>query len=81
MGRKISGNIGRNHTEVINELKNSQHIVKTEEVQDGTLENIILGLKSNPYRTNVNEGMRKSFRRQRSEVKYANSSSRETEDL
>ena len=40
---------------------------KAEEVKDGTLEDIILGLKSEPYRANVNEAMRRSFRRQKSE--------------
>ena len=40
---------------------------KAEEVKDGTLEDIIMGLKSEPYRANVNEAMRRSFRRQKSE--------------
>ena len=35
---------------------------------DGTFEDIILGMKSEPYRANINEvGTRKSFRRQRSD--------------
>ncbi len=56
---------------VINELKsrNQRNFIKPEpnEFQDGTFEDIILGMKSEPYRTNINEGMRKSFRRQRAD--------------
>lgn len=55
---------------LVNELKikNNNVILHPQEIQDGTLENIILGMKSEPYRTNVSgEGMRKSFRRQRSD--------------
>ena len=43
--------------------------MKPDEVKDGTLEDIILGLKSEPYRAAAasgNEVSRKSFRRQRS---------------
>jgi hypothetical protein len=50
-------NVRRNQNAVINELKtktggnvNSKQIIKPDEVQDGTFENIILGMKSEPYR-------------------------------
>jgi hypothetical protein len=69
---------------VINELKTRNHtkpFIKPvpSEFQDGTFEDIILGMKSEPYRTNINEGMRKSFRRQRSDGMAI--SSNETEAL
>ncbi len=56
---------------VINELKtrNNRFLNKPEpnEFQDGTFEDIILGMKSEPYRTKINEGMRKSFRKRGSD--------------
>ena len=68
---------------VINELKTrtNRMFIKPEpnEFQDGTFEDIILGMKSEPYRTNINEGMRKSFRRQRGDPMVV--STNETEQL
>ncbi len=59
--------------------------MKPEEVKDGTLEDIILGLKSEPYRANVasagEPGMRKSFRRQRSDRASAAFTTSESEAL
>lgn len=79
--RKNIGNVRRNQSELINELTN-RHIIRADEVQDGTLENILQGLKNEPYRsTSVFDGTRKSFRRQQGNVTFPNSSSRETEDL
>ena len=56
------------HNTLINELKNKHNVVQSktphitpDEFKDGTLEDLILGLKSEPYRAN-NEAMRKSFR-------------------
>lgn len=70
VSRRNQANHRRNlQSALINEFKartTTSHI-KPEEVKDGTLEDIILGMKSEPYRANVNEAMRKSFRRQRSE--------------
>eukprot|EP00094_Tigriopus_californicus_P001997 TCALIF_01924-PB protein Name:"Similar to CG32138 Formin-like protein CG32138 (Drosophila melanogaster)" AED:0.27 eAED:0.27 QI:0/0.5/0.14/1/0.5/0.42/7/0/998 len=64
---------------LINEFKNktagsgggggggkSQSHIKPDEVKDGTLEDLIMSMKNEPYRANVNDAMRKSFRRQRS---------------
>ena len=54
---------------VINELKtrNNRNLFKPapNDIQDGTFEDIILGMKSEPYRANIEN--RKSFRRQRSD--------------
>ena len=67
---------------VINELKtrNNRFRSKPEpnEFQDGTFEDIILGMKSEPYRTNINEGMRKSFRKRGDPMSMSTS---ETEPL
>ena len=57
---------------LISELKtrNNRNLIKPapNDIQDGTFEDIILGMKSEPYRANINEvGTRKSFRRQRSD--------------
>jgi len=41
--------------------RNRKHIIKPEEVKDGTLEQIIMDIKSEPYRTN--DAMRRSVRR------------------
>lgn len=63
---------------LINEFKNktsgsgggrggkSQSHIKPDEVKDGTLDDLIMSMKNEPYRANVNDAMRKSFRRQRS---------------
>ena len=54
---------------MINELKtrNTRNLFKPapNDIQDGTFEDIILGMKSEPYRANIEN--RKSFRRQRSD--------------
>ena len=79
----FQANVRRNQNALINELKiktgGPSSKLKPDEVQDGTFETLLLGLKSEPYRTNVNEGMRKSFRRQRSDKLV--SSSLESEAL
>ena len=70
--------------QLINEFKSKANgkKMKPDEVKDGTLEDIILGLKTEPYRAHVNnEHMRKSFRRQRSDRSQALVTSGETEDL
>eukprot|EP00095_Tigriopus_kingsejongensis_P004806 snap_masked-scaffold182_size278544-processed-gene-1.8 protein:Tk04806 transcript:snap_masked-scaffold182_size278544-processed-gene-1.8-mRNA-1 annotation:"GL25292" len=57
---------------LINEFKNkavgtkTKSHIKPDEVKDGTLEDLIMSMKTEPYRANVNDAMRKSFRRQRS---------------
>lgn len=57
---------------------NKKAHIKPDEVRDGTLEDLILSMKSEPYRAHVaNDGMsRKSFRRQRShQIAVANNGS------
>ncbi len=69
---------------LITELKSKATHVKPEEVKDGTLEDIIMGLKSEPYRANADAaggGVRKSFRRQRSDRMAAAFHSSESEAL
>ena len=84
-GQTTGNEAGNMKSAVINELKtrNNHRYVKNKpepnEFQDGTFEDIILGMKSNPYRTNINEGMRKSFRRQRGDPMAISTS--ETEPL
>lgn len=68
---------------VINELKSRNNrfkmpLPKPEEFQDGTFEDIIMGMKSQPYRNNINEGKRKSFRKRGLETSL---STGETEPL
>ncbi len=68
---------------LISELKSKATHVKPDEVKDGTLEDIILGLKSEPYRANVatEGGVRKSFRRQRTDRMSAAFATSESEAL
>ena len=61
----------RNHqNDLINELnQRNKPTISPQDIQDGQFENIILGMKSEPYRTphNVNGDIhRRSYRRQRS---------------
>lgn len=70
-------------TAVINEIKLRNNrfkmpLPKPEEFQDGTFEDIIMGMKSQPYRNNINEGKRKSFRKRGLETSL---STGETEPL
>ena len=59
----------KQQNDLINEL-NQRNIVSPQDIQDGQFENIILGIKSEPYRTThvvVNgEINKRSFRRQKS---------------
>ena len=56
--------------DLINELnQRNKPTISPQDIQDGQFENIILGMKSEPYRTphNVNGDIhRRSYRRQRS---------------
>ena len=62
------------HNDLMNELNQRNNIKSPQDIKDGDFENIILGIKSEPYRTthvNVNGEMScrssRSFRRQRSD--------------